>query len=179
MSRIGKNPIGIPSGVDVKINGSSVTVKGKLGQLERSFHESMTVSEEDGKLVVKRPDDTKPSRALHGLTRALLNNMVVGVSEGFSKTLVIEGVGYRVNAKGKSLDFSLGYSHPISVDPPAGINFKTEKPTELTISGVDKQLVGQVAADIRKLRKPEPYKGKGIRYQGEYVRRKAGKAAVK
>ncbi len=157
MSRIGGKPIEIPDGVVITINGSTVVVKGKLGQLESTFNDSITVTEEEGKLLVKRPDDTRPSKALHGLTRALLNNMVLGVTNGFAKTLVINGVGYRVNSKGKSLEFTLGYSHVINIDPPKGITFKTEKPTELVISGVDKQLVGQVAADIRKLRKPEPY----------------------
>jgi len=179
MSRVGSKPITIPAGVDVKVEGQLVKVKGKLGQLERRVHPSLQVAMADGAGVVKRPDDSRTSKALHGLERALINNNIVGVSEGFSKTLLIEGVGYRVMAKGKSLEFSLGYSHQIHVDPPEGITFKTAKPTELVIEGIDKQLVGQVAANIRKFRKPEPYKGKGIRYSGEYVRRKAGKAAVK
>lgn len=179
MSRIGKKPIDIPQGVDVKIDGSAVTVKGKLGQLQKSFKASMKISVEDGKILVSRPDDTRENRSLHGLTRTLIFNMVTGVSKGFVKTLLIEGVGYKVAAKGKGLEFALGYSHSIKLDPIDGISFKTAKPTELTVEGFDKQLVGQVAADIRKLRKPEPYKGKGIRYSGERVRRKAGKAAVK
>ena len=179
MSRIGKTPIDIPQGVDVKIDGSVVTVKGKLGQLQRSFEASMKINVEDGKILVSRPDDTRESRSLHGLTRTLISNMVTGVNKGFFKTLLIEGVGYKVVAKGKGLEFALGYSHSIKLDPPDGISFQTAKPTELKVEGFDKQLVGQVAADIRKLRKPEPYKGKGIRYSDERVRRKAGKAAVK
>lgn len=179
MSRIGKKPIEIPQGVEVKIDGSTVTVKGKLGTLARGIDSRMTVALEGNVLAVRRPDDASQTRALHGLTRSLLANMVTGVSQGFSKNLVIEGVGYRVAAKGKGLEFALGYSHPVVVEPIDGISFKTQKPTELAVEGIDKQLVGQVAADIRKLRKPEPYKGKGIRYSDERVRRKAGKAAVK
>ncbi|VAX15525.1 LSU ribosomal protein L6p (L9e) [hydrothermal vent metagenome] len=179
MSRIGRSPIDIPQGVDVKIDGSAVTVKGKLGQLRKSFNDGMKITVEEGKVLVKRADDTRQNRSLHGLTRSLISNMVTGVSKGFFKTLLIEGVGYKVMSKGKGLEFALGYSHAITLSPPDGISFKTAKPTELTVEGVDKQLVGQVAADIRKLRKPEPYKGKGIRYSGERVRRKAGKTAVK
>lgn len=179
MSRIGYKPIEIPQGVEVKIDGSTVSVKGKLGQLSREINPLMAVEVEGSVVTVKRPDDASQTRALHGLTRSLLANMVTGVSQGFSKDLVIEGVGYRVAAKGKGLEFALGYSHPVVVEPIDGISFKTQKPTELTVEGIDKQLVGQVAADIRKLRKPEPYKGKGIRYSDERIRRKAGKAAVK
>jgi len=179
MSRIGSAPIDIPGGVEVKIDGSTVTVKGKLGQLTRTFNPSMRISVADSKATVARPDDSGPNRALHGLTRALLNNMVEGVSKGFSKTLVINGVGYKALIKGSGLELSLGYSHPINIDSPKGITFKAPKPTELVIEGIDKELVGQVAADIRRLRKPEPYKGKGIRYIDEFVRRKAGKTAVK
>lgn len=179
MSRIGNKPIEIPQGVEVKIDGSTVSVKGKLGQLSREINPLMTVEVEGSVVTVNRPDDASQTRALHGLTRSLLANMVTGVSQGFSKDLVIEGVGYRVAAKGKGLEFTLGYSHPVVVEPIDGISFKTQKPTELTVEGIDKQLVGQVAADIRKLRKPEPYKGKGIRYSDERIRRKAGKAAVK
>jgi large subunit ribosomal protein L6 len=179
MSRIGKKPVDVPQGVDVKIDGSTVTVKGKLGQLTRTFHPAMTVSHDDGKLVVERPDDARMNRALHGLTRALLANMVQGVSQGFAKTLLIEGVGYRCAKKGNDLEFSLGYSHPIVIQPPEGIEFDSPKPTELTIKGADKEAVGQVAANIRLLRKPEPYKGKGIRYSTERIRRKAGKASGK
>ncbi len=169
----------IPSGVDIKIDGPAVTVKGKLGQLSSSFNSGMKIEVDDGRIVVTRPDDSGTSKALHGLTRALLNNMVVGVTEGFSKTLNIEGVGYRATMKGKSLEFALGYSHPILFDPPEGITFKCAKQTEVVVEGIDKQKVGQVAAEIRSLRKPEPYKGKGVRYAGEYIKRKAGKAAVK
>ena len=179
MSRIGGQSIAIPEGVDIKINGSAVTVKGKLGQLNSEFAPGMKIAVDAGNITVNRPDDTGTSKALHGLTRALLNNMVTGVSKGFSKTLTIEGVGYRTALKGKSLDFALGYSHPIKVDPPEGITFKSSKPTEVIVEGIDKQKVGQVAAEIRSLRKPEPYKGKGIRYAGEHIKRKAGKAAVK
>jgi len=179
MSRIGRRPIDIPQGVDVKVAGSAVTVKGKLGQLQKSFNAGMKITVEEGKVLVERADDSRSNRSLHGLTRSLISNMVTGVSKGFFKTLLIEGVGYKVVAKGAGLEFALGYSHAITLSPPDGISFKTPKPTELTIEGLDKQLVGQVAADIRKLRKPEPYKGKGIRYSGERVRRKAGKTAVK
>ena len=178
MSRIGKKPIDLPDGVEVKISGNNVSVKGKLGTLERDLHPNMAIAQEDGKLLVKRPDDARENRALHGLTRALLNNMVLGVSEGFSKTLLIEGVGYRVMIKGKGLEFALGYSHSIKMEPPEGITFESPKPTELTIKGQDKAVVGQVAANIRALRKPEPYKGKGIRYSDERIRRKAGKTAA-
>lgn len=178
MSRIGNQPVPVVSGVEVKIDGSNVTVKGKLGTLSRTFHPLMAISQEDGKVIVKRPNDNRESKALHGLTRSLLNNMVIGVSEGFSKTLIITGVGYRCAPKGKALEFSLGYSHPIVIEPPEGIKFDS-KQTELTINGIDKEVVGQVAATIRLLRKPEPYKGKGIRYSDERIIRKAGKAAAK
>jgi large subunit ribosomal protein L6 len=179
MSRIGKAPVAIPAGVDIAIDGSAVTVKGKLGSLTRSFSPVIRITKKDGQVLVERPDDERASRSLHGLTRALINNMVVGVTTGFSKALLIEGVGYRVALKGKGLEFALGYSHAINVEPPAGISFQTAKPTELTIVGVDKEMVGQVAANIRRLRPPEPYKGKGIRYADEVIRRKAGKTASK
>lgn len=179
MSRIGKAPVEIPAGVDVAVKGHDVTVKGKLGVITRSFDPSIKITKKDSQVLVERPDDERQSRSLHGLTRALLNNMVTGVTTGFSKSLLIEGVGYRVALKGKGLEFSLGYSHAINVDPPAGITFQTAKPTELTIVGVDKEMVGQVAANIRRLRPPEPYKGKGIRYSDETIRRKAGKTASK
>lgn len=179
MSRIGKAPVEIPAGVDIAIDGSSVTVKGKLGSLTRSFSPVIKITKKDGQVLVERPDDERASRSLHGLTRALINNMVVGVTTGFAKALLIEGVGYRVALKGKGLEFALGYSHAINVEPPAGISFQTAKPTELTIVGVDKEMVGQVAANIRRLRPPEPYKGKGIRYADEVIRRKAGKTASK
>ncbi|MDH5639465.1 MAG: 50S ribosomal protein L6 [Nitrospinota bacterium] len=179
MSRIGRQPVVIPSGVEVKVDGARISVKGKLGQLERVFDPSMKIDLDGGQVAVSRPDDSKKSRSLHGLTRSLINNMVTGVSSGFSKTLLIEGVGYQAAQKGKSLEFALGYSHSIVVDPPEGITLSAPKKTEVLVQGIDLQRVGQVAADIRKLRKPEPYKGKGIRYSGERIKRKAGKTAVK
>lgn len=179
MSRIGKKPVDLPKGVDVKIDGSTVTVKGKLGELSRTFPAAMTIAQDGETLTVTRPNDERQNRALHGLSRALLANMVTGVSEGFSKTLLIEGVGYRCAKKGNDLEFSLGYSHPIVIPAPPGITFEAAKPTELTIKGIDKEAVGQVAANIRLLRKPEPYKGKGIRYSDERIVRKAGKTGAK
>ncbi|HEX6197780.1 MAG TPA: 50S ribosomal protein L6 [Jiangellaceae bacterium] len=177
MSRIGKLPITVPGGVEVTISGQDVTVKGPRGELHQTVPSPITVARsEDGSIAVARPDEEQENRALHGLSRALLANMVKGVSEGFEKKLEIVGVGYRVQARGSNLEFSLGYSHPIVIEPPDGINFNVESPTRLTVSGIDKQRVGEVAANIRKLRKPEPYKGKGIRYEGEQVRRKVGKA---
>ncbi len=177
MSRIGKLPIAVPSGVDVAIDGPAVTVKGPKGTLTHTVAEPITVEQADGVLEVKRPDDHRNSRALHGLSRTLINNMVVGVTEGYEKKLEIVGVGYRVLSKGPTqLEFQLGYSHPIIFDAPEGITFAVEGPTKLGVQGIDKQLVGEVAANIRKLRKPEPYKGKGVRYAGEQVRRKVGKA---
>jgi large subunit ribosomal protein L6 len=178
MSRIGKLPIAVPSGVDVAIDDALVTVKGPKGTLSHTVAEPITVQKgEDGVLEVQRPDDERNSRSLHGLTRTLINNMVVGVTDGYEKKLEIVGVGYRVLPKGPTqLEFQLGYSHPIVFDAPEGITFTTEGPTKLGVVGIDKQLVGEVAAKIRKLRKPEPYKGKGVRYAGEQVRRKVGKA---
>lgn len=176
MSRIGSQPVTLPDGVDVKVDGSTVTVKGTKGELNRLFHERMGFDVESGVITVTRPDDTRESRALHGLSRALLNNMVLGVSDGFSKELEIQGVGYRVTLKGRDLELAVGYSHPVVVPAPEGITFEVPEQTRIIVSGIDKELVGQVAADIRKVRPPEPYKGKGIRYVGEYVRRKAGKA---
>jgi large subunit ribosomal protein L6 len=176
MSRIGRQPIPVPSGVDVNIDGRHVTVKGPKGELSHMIVEPIEVKLEDGNLNVARPNDENEVRALHGLTRALLNNMIVGVTQGYSKTLEIVGVGYRVQARGKDLEFSLGYSHPITVEAPDGITFKVERPTLFTVEGIDKQKVGEVAANIRKLRRPDPYKGKGVRYQGEQIRRKVGKA---
>jgi large subunit ribosomal protein L6 len=178
MSRIGRAPIPIPPGVDVRVSERHVTVTGPKGTLERDLPEDMTVRQDDGVLVVERPDDQRHHRALHGLTRSLLNNMVVGVTEGFHRDLEIVGVGYRAAAQGdRRLDLALGYSHPVVVEAPDGITFEVPAPTRITVRGIDKEAVGQVAANIRKLRKPEPYKGKGIRYAGEAVRRKAGKAA--
>jgi large subunit ribosomal protein L6 len=176
MSRIGKMPIPVPSGVEVTINGRDVTVKGPKGTLSHTVADPITVSQADGELVVQRPDDERDSKARHGLTRTLVNNMVIGVTEGYSKTLEIVGTGYRVQAKGRDLEFALGFSHPVVVTAPDGISFNVEAPTRFAVSGIDKQQVGEVAANIRKIRKPEPYKGKGVRYAGEVVRRKAGKA---
>jgi large subunit ribosomal protein L6 len=176
MSRVGKMPVVVPSGVDIEIDGNHITVKGSKGELSRDFHERVAFQVEEGELVVTRPDDTRESKALHGLSRALLNNMVVGVSEGFSKELEIQGVGYRAALKGSNIELQVGYSHPVLIEAPDGITFDVPEPTKITVTGVDKEKVGQVAANIRKVRPPEPYKGKGIRYVGEYVRRKAGKA---
>jgi len=176
MSRIGRLPVAIPSGVDVAIDGQAVTVKGPKGTLALSVAEPIAVVQEDSVLRVTRPSDEGKVRALHGLSRTLIANMVTGVTQGFSKTLEIVGVGYRVQAKGRDLEFSLGYSHPVLVTPPEGITFRVETPTRFVVEGIDKQLVGETAARIRKLRKPDPYKAKGVRYQGEVIRRKVGKA---
>jgi large subunit ribosomal protein L6 len=177
MSRVGKKPVTLPKGVQVDIQGTTVTVKGPKGELSRTFSPEMTIGMEGGRVVIQRPSDERRLRALHGTTRALIQNMVVGVSDGFSKVLQVEGVGYRAEMKGKQLVMALGYSHLVPVDPPPGINFAVDDKTKtITISGVDRELVGQVAADIRAWRPPEPYKGKGLRYLGEQVRRKAGKA---
>jgi large subunit ribosomal protein L6 len=177
MSRIGRLPITVPSGVDVAIDGATVTVKGPKGQLSHELAGRITIARnDDGTLSVARADDERDSRALHGLSRTLVNNMIIGVTEGYRKTLEISGTGYRVAAKGQGLEFSLGYSHPIEVAPPAGISFSVETPTKFHVDGIDKQAVGETAAKIRKLRKPDPYKGKGVRYEGEVIRRKAGKA---
>jgi large subunit ribosomal protein L6 len=176
MSRIGKQPVPVPSGVEVSIDGPVVTVKGPKGTLSHKVAAPITVANEDGSVTVSRPDDERESRALHGLTRTLIANMVTGVTQGYEKKLEIVGTGYRVAAKGSDLEFALGFSHPVVITPPQGISFAVESPTKLSVSGIDKQLVGEVAANIRKLRKPEPYKGKGIRYAGEQVRRKVGKA---
>mgnify|MGYP001553545616 CR=1 FL=1 len=176
MSRIGKLPVAVPSGVTATIDGRSLTVTGPKGSLSLDISEPITVAEEDGALIVSRPNDEGPAKALHGLTRSLVNNMVTGVTEGFTKTLEIVGTGYRVTAKGTDLEFALGYSHSITVKAPEGITFAVETPNKFSVSGIDKQLVGETAANIRKLRKPEPYKGKGVRYENEVIRRKAGKA---
>ena len=178
MSRIGKKPIPIPSGVEVTLDGAHVTVKGPKGTLEHDLPDDITIAREGEELLVSRPDDEREHRALHGLTRSLVANMVLGVSEGFVKELEIVGVGYRAAAVGpRRLDLQLGFSHPVAVDAPDGVEFEVPIPTRITVRGFDKQLVGQVAADIRKIRKPEPYKGKGIRYADERVLRKAGKSA--
>jgi large subunit ribosomal protein L6 len=177
MSRIGRLPIPVPAGVDVAIDGRTVKVKGPKGELSHNLAEPITIERnEAGELVVVRPDDERISRSLHGLSRTLVANMITGVFAGYSKTLEIQGTGYRVQAKGSALEFALGFSHPVVVTPPDGITFRVEKPTQFVVEGIDKQKVGEVAANIRKIRKPEPYKGKGVRYQGEVVRRKAGKA---
>jgi large subunit ribosomal protein L6 len=176
MSRIGRLPIPVPSGVDVTISGRRVTVTGPKGQLTRELHPDMTVSREEDNLVVTRPTEQKTHKQLHGLTRTLVNNMVVGVTDGYRKGLEITGVGYRAVKVGEKLQLSLGYSHQIEIDPPSGISFEVENPTRLAVIGIDKELVGQIAAKVRSTRKPEPYKGKGVRYAGEKIRRKAGKA---
>jgi len=176
MSRIGRLPIAVPSGVDVTIDGRQVTVKGPKGSLTRTLHPDMRVSQEDGSIVVTRPTEQKTHKQLHGLTRTLVNNMVVGVTDGYRKGLESTGVGYRAALSGRKLTLNLGYSHPIEIDPPEGIAFEVENPTRLAVVGIDKELVGQIAAQVRATRKPEPYKGKGVRYAGEYIRRKAGKA---
>ena len=178
MSRIGKSPIELPSGVEVKINGDVVEVKGPKGTLKQTLNEGITVSVDDGTVTVERANDERATRALHGLLRSLINNMVVGVSEGYSKELTAVGVGYRAALKGKQLELPVGYSHPVEIDAPDGITFEVPEPTKIVVGGIDKQLVGQVAANIRADRPPEPYKGKGIRYTDERVRRKAGKAGV-
>jgi large subunit ribosomal protein L6 len=176
MSRIGKLPIPVPSGVEVNIDGQNISVKGPKGTLSHTIAEPIIVErEEDGTLQVKRPDEERESKALHGLTRTLVNNLVVGVTDGYEKKLEIHGVGYRVAAKGKDLEFALGYSHPVLIEAPEGITFKVETPTRFSVSGIDKQQVGQTAAVIRRLRRPDPYKGKGLRYEGERIRRKVGK----
>jgi len=175
MSRIGKNPVSIPSGVEAKIDGQHVEVKGPKGTLSLEVPEPITVVLEGSEIKVSRPDDNRRSRALHGLSRSLINNMVIGVSEGYTIKMEIFGVGYRVQAKGKGLEFSLGYSHTIPIEPPEGVTFAVDGTTKFSISGIDKQKVGQIAANIRRLRKDDPYKGKGIRYEGEQIRRKVGK----
>ena len=176
MSRIGKMPIPVPANVDVTIDGSTVTTKGPKGELSRTFQPIISIAREGDEIVVTRPDDSREAKSLHGLTRTLIANMVTGVSEGFAKKLELVGVGYRAALKGKDLELSLGYSHPVQVEAPEGITFEVPSQTEIIVSGPSKEAVGQVAANIRKWRKPEPYKGKGIRYEGEHVRRKVGKA---
>ncbi len=178
MSRVGNNPISLPSGVDVTVDGSHVTVKGPKGTLDRTLDPCITVSVDDGTVSLARANDERESKALHGLSRALVNNMVVGVSEGYRKELQAVGVGYRANLQGRKLELQLGFSHPVVVESPEGIEFEVPEPTRIIVSGIDKELVGQTAADIRRIRPPEPYKGKGIRYVDEHVRRKAGKAGI-
>ncbi len=176
MSRIGRLPIAVPATVDVTIDGRTLTVKGPKGSLTRALHPDMILSREESQLVVTRPTEQKTHKQLHGLTRTLVNNMVVGVTDGYRKGLEITGVGYRAALNGRKLQLNLGYSHPIEIDPPEGISFEVETPTRLAVVGIDKELVGQIAAKVRSTRKPEPYKGKGVRYSGEVIRRKAGKA---
>jgi large subunit ribosomal protein L6 len=177
MSRIGRKPIQIPDGVEIDVKPGAVSVKGPKGALEQSVNREMTVAIDDGALTVSRPTDRGDHRALHGLTRSLIANMVEGVTDGFERRLEIQGVGYRANLKGKNLEMALGYSHPVSIEAPEGIEFEVPQPTEVVVRGIDKQLVGETAARIRKSRPPEPYKGKGVRYQGEHVPRKVGKRA--
>jgi large subunit ribosomal protein L6 len=177
MSRIGRKPIQIPEGVEIDVEPGAVTVKGPKGELNQSFSRDMKVSIDDNTLTVERPTDRGDHRALHGLTRSLIANMVEGVTDGFERRLEIQGVGYRANLRGKALEMSLGYSHPVSIEAPEGIEFEVPQPTEVVVRGIDKQLVGETAARIRKSRPPEPYKGKGVRYQGEHVARKVGKRA--
>lgn len=177
MSRIGQLPVVVPDGVDVKIKGSHVKVKGPKGELQHTFPPDMAISLDKGEVTVKRPTDEQTHRALHGMTRALINNMVVGVSSGFSKTLEINGVGYRAELEGRNLVLNVGFSHPVNIEPPEGIEFEVDDRTrQIVVKGYDKQMVGQIAAEIRKVRPPEPYKGKGIKYLDERIRRKAGKA---
>jgi large subunit ribosomal protein L6 len=177
MSRIGRKPIPVPTGVDITIQTGTVTVKGPKGQLAEQIHRDITVTQEGSEILVTRPTDRGPHRALHGLSRSLIANMVEGVTDGFVKTLEIQGVGYRASLKGTTLDLALGYSHPVTVEAPEGIEFEVPQPTRIIVKGTNKQLVGETAAKIRKKRPPEPYKGKGIRYEGEYVVRKVGKRA--
>ncbi|MGJ0117665.1 50S ribosomal protein L6 [Williamsia sp. MIQD14] len=175
MSRIGKNPVAIPAGVDVKIDGQAVSVKGPKGELSLTVAEPISIANEDGTIVVTRPNDERRNRSLHGLSRTLVANLVTGVTQGYTTKMEIFGVGYRVQLKGKDLEFALGYSHPVPIEAPEGITFAVESPTKFSVSGIDKQQVGQISANIRRLRRPDPYKGKGIRYEGEQIRRKVGK----
>jgi large subunit ribosomal protein L6 len=178
MSRIGKQPVPVPAGVDVTIDGQTVSVKGPKGALELAIAEPITVSrDDDGAILVARPNDERLSRSLHGLSRTLVANLVTGVTEGYTTKMEIFGVGYRVQLKGSNLEFALGYSHPVLIEAPEGITFAVETPTKFSVTGIDKQKVGQISANIRRLRRPDPYKGKGVRYEGEHVRRKLGKAA--
>ena len=177
MSRIGKDPISVPAGVSVSLSPGRVMVNGPLGELTQSVPTRISVEQADGELLVKRPTERGEDRALHGLTRSLVSNMVEGVTKGFEKTLEIQGVGYRAALRGTTLELNVGFSHPVTVEPPLGISFEVPQPTQVIVKGIDKQRVGQIASEIRRVRPPEPYKGKGIRYQGEYVRRKLGKRA--
>ncbi|MGB9812678.1 MAG: 50S ribosomal protein L6 [Thermovenabulum sp.] len=179
MSRVGKKPVEIPKNVEVKIEGNKVTIKGPKGTITKEFHKSMTIKMEDGKVIVERPSDEKEHKALHGLTRSLIANMVNGVVNGYQKSLVLEGVGYRAAKQGNKLVLTVGYSHPVEIEAPAGIEFEVPAQNKIIVKGIDKELVGIVAANIRKVKEPEPYKGKGIRYEDEVVRRKVGKAGAK
>lgn len=179
MSRIGKQPIPVPPGVEVKIEGMRVRIKGPKGELERELHRDMIIKHEEGQLIVERPSDNKLHRSLHGLTRTLLNNMVVGVTAGFQKNLELVGVGYRASKQGNKLVLAVGYSHPVEIEPEAGLVIEVPVPTKISIKGTDKEKVGALAAQVRAVREPEPYKGKGIKYEGEKIRRKAGKAGAK
>ena len=179
MSRIGRLPIDIPAGVTISVDGQDVAVKGPKGELALTVAHPIEVKVEEGQVLVTRPDDERSSRSLHGLTRTLINNNIIGVTQGYTKGLEVVGTGYRVAQRGPSVEFALGFSHPVNVVPPEGISFSVERPTQFTVAGIDKQLVGEVAANIRKIRPPEPYKGKGVKYQGEVIRRKAGKAGKK
>ncbi|MDD4568767.1 MAG: 50S ribosomal protein L6 [Tepidanaerobacteraceae bacterium] len=179
MSRIGKMPVKIPQGVEVTIEGNAVKVKGPKGSINRELHKDMAIKVEDSEVIVERPSEEKSHRALHGLTRSLINNMVIGVVEGFEKKLALEGVGYRAAKQGNKLVLTVGYSHPVEFDPPKGIEFEVPAPNRISVKGIDKDLVGQIAANIRAVREPEPYKGKGIRYENEVVRRKEGKTGAK
>ena len=178
MSRIGKMPVAIPEGVQVTVENNKVTVKGPKGSLSREFHNDIIIKTEDSNIIVERPSDQKNHRALHGLTRSLINNMIAGVVGGFQKVLVLEGVGYRAALQGKKLTLTVGYSHPVEFEPPEGIEFEVPAPNRIIVKGIDKELVGQIAANIRAVREPEPYKGKGIRYEDEFVRRKEGKTGA-
>ena len=178
MSRVGKEPVVLPDGVDFKVDGSHVTVKGPKGTLQRDFSELMSFDVDEGTVVVVPADNERETRALHGLSRALLNNMVIGVSDGYRRELQTVGVGYRANLQGRKLELAVGYSHPVHIEAPDGVDFEVPEPTKIIVTGIDKEAVGQTAANIRRVRPPEPYKGKGIRYAGEHVRRKAGKAGI-
>lgn len=179
MSRIGRQPITLPQGVDVQINNHNVQVKGPKGELERDIHKDMIIRLEEGKLLVERPSENKMHKQLHGLTRTLLNNMVVGVTQGFEKKLELVGVGYKATKQGEKLVLAVGYSHPVEIDPPKGLEIEVPAPTKISVRGIDKEMVGALAANIRSVREPEPYKGKGIKYEGEVIRRKVGKAGAK
>lgn len=179
MSRIGKQPINLPQGVEVLIDDNNLRVKGPKGELSRLLHKDITVRQEDGRLLVERPSDNKQHRSLHGLTRTLVNNMVVGVTQGFEKNLELVGVGYRASKQGNKLVLAVGYSHPVEIEPPAGLEIEVPAPTKISVKGIDKEMVGALAANIRSVREPEPYKGKGIKYEGETIRRKVGKAGAK